>query len=93
MKKTKEAFLSLDSRSDILVYGCKTESEASEEAKQEYPELFDADEDMHFTITDTVSYKCLDCLSRWISDDVCGECGEYRLSKRAEQVYFIETHY
>ncbi len=37
----------------------------------------------------TTSYKCLDCGSFWISDDVCGECGEFRLSKRPIPTYYL----
>lgn len=34
--------------------------------------------------------KCLDCDSWWVTDDsVCGECGEYRLSKKYKEVYWF----
>ncbi len=53
----------------------------------EFPEIMEDYEidDMELT----TSYKCLDCGSFWISDDVCGECGEFRLSKRPIPTYYL----
>lgn len=33
--------------------------------------------------------KCLDCESYWTGDDVCGECGQMRLSKRGHWAWYL----
>lgn len=33
---------------------------------------------------------CLDCASIWVDDEgICGECGEYRLSKKVTPAYWF----
>ena len=40
-------------------------------------------------------HRCIDCEMEWTHDGdyVCGECGEYRLSKKYKEVYLFEKKY
>lgn len=87
MRKT-EVFESSEMQGDYYIQFAKDKNEAWEVAIAEYPQILEnyKKEDLQI---DTM-YRCLDCQSYWISDDVCGECGEYRLSKVKIPVYKLE---
>lgn len=87
MKKQIEVFRDVENSGSFLVYNAKDKKEALLTLEFEYPEV--KGEFKIKDIKDTFSYKCLDCLSYWISEDVCGECGEDRLSKKAIQVFYF----
>jgi hypothetical protein len=70
---------------------CKTREEAFELIRGEHPDGEDNDFDRTADeLNEVIMYPCLDCKSSWVSDDVCGECGEYRLSKRGKAVWYLE---
>lgn len=86
--KHKEVFEDIEQEGNFLVYGARGVMEAILFLEREYPEtrkVFAASDGR-----EVATYKCLDCGSYWISDDVCGECGEYRLSKRAKYCFYFE---
>lgn len=42
-------------------------------------------------LKEVVMRPCLDCNSSWVSDDVCGDCGEHRLSKRSYKAWTLSA--
>lgn len=80
MKKEIEIFPNWEMEDELIIVGKCTAEDALELAKKEYPEtssIYEVD-----CVHPVEMHRCLDCGSLWISDDVCGECGEPRLSKR-----------
>ena len=71
---------------------CKTKEEAWELIQCEAPDA--EDDDFPYTIADLQQVEmrpCLDCGTAWATDDnVCGECGEPRLSKRGYLAWYLE---
>lgn len=87
MKNKIKIYPNVEDRREIFVEGATGENSALMYLESEYPELKGK-----FTPKDgkiVFLSICLDCESYWINDDVCGECGEYRLSKRQKQAYFF----
>jgi DNA-directed RNA polymerase subunit RPC12/RpoP len=87
MRKNIEVFEDMEEKGHYLVYGTRGVMEAMIALEFEYPEtkgIFKPKDARECT-----SYKCLDCGSHWISDDVCGECGEYRLSKKGRELFYF----
>lgn len=71
---------------------CETKEQAWELILEEHPDSDDADFDRTIDELKQVWMRpCLDCQSAWVSDDVCGECGEPRLSKRGYFVWYLEA--
>lgn len=59
------------------------------ELEKEYPEIkgfFNVQDGEFVPMQD-----CLDCGSGWVTsdDEICGECGEYRLSKKKRWVWWF----
>jgi len=85
---TIEVFPDRENQGGFLVFGSNEDMyeamKAIGEYDEEYKDYFAAED-----CTFSTCYECLDCGSYWISDDVCGECGEYRLSKRGRECWYI----
>ena len=95
MKKNIDIYPNTDQPDELLVQGKCTAQEALDLAKKEYPV-----EATLYTIKNVQPIKMQKCLDDGylnvtvaegccISDDVCGECGEYRLSKRLIDGWWI----
>jgi ribosomal protein L32 len=85
--KRIKVFEDIENRGYYIVEGANSPEEALKYLALEYPEtkdIFKAEQGKSVRM-----YKCLDCESYWISEDVCGECGEYRLSKKSRQAYYF----
>lgn len=86
-KKEISVYPNVEDRKEYFVEGATGENSALMYLESEYPEIKG-----RFTPKDARLVHmsiCLDCNSYWINDDVCGECGEYRLSKRYHEAYFF----
>lgn len=69
-----------------------TREEAFELISADHPD--GEDEDFQYTAEDlkeVTMRPCKDCGSSWTGDDICGECGEDRLSKRSYRAWYLET--
>lgn len=91
MKKNIEVYEDIEEKGSYLVYGSKNMADAVKALSLEYSESvgkINIEQSKY-----VASYKCLDCESYWTSDDVCGECGEYRLSKRAKWCWYFQKNY
>jgi hypothetical protein len=87
MKKKTSIFTDLENPDCFIASGQKNKAEVLKDLFGDYPETVgNYTED---SIKHAIMYKCLDCESYWISDDVCGDCGEYRLSKRAIPCWYV----
>lgn len=90
-KKVPETGTVIDDRFSFLTFYAESPMEAWLTAIKEYPEVLDL-----YTIEDQKLIdmsKCKDCGTWWVSEDcICGECGEDRLSKKREQVYWLTKH-
>lgn len=89
-KKIINVFEDVENLGNWYITYTKDKEKAWKQAIFDYPEIT-----KQFTIDDmeeVIMYKCLDCESYWVSDDVCGECGEYRLSKRQTPSYHIGNY-
>lgn len=85
--KRIELFKDCEQELSYFVGGAKNNEEALKYFEIEYPEMkgvFLLPE-----IQEVSMYKCLDCGSYWVSDDVCGECGEFRLSRKGKEYYHL----
>lgn len=88
MKKKPEASEDVEISGNYYALYCKNREEAWRVVIEDYPEAVQS-----YTIDsfeEVIMYKCLDCNSMWVSDDVCGECGEFRLSKKQIPAYYLE---
>lgn len=69
-----------------------TREEAWELILGELPDSEDKDFDRTIDELQQVAmHKCLDCGSYWTGDDVCGECGEARLSRRFHYAWYLSN--
>lgn len=90
MKKKKiEVYPNVEDRDEFFVEGATGENSALMYLELEYPEVKGKFKPRNAKLV--FMSKCLDCESFWTNEDVCGECGEYRLSKRQHPAYFF-TH-
>lgn len=87
MRKGADSFEDCENKGSYFVWGVKGPLEALMVLSIHWPETKDmfTPKDVH----DGFLRKCLDCDSMWMSEDVCGECGEYRLSKREKPCYYV----
>lgn len=86
-KKETQVFEDCENPGSYLISYFKNREDAWKCALKEYPEIA-----IKYTIDDmqlTHTNKCLDCLSSWIGDDLCGECGEPRLSRINVPTYYL----
>lgn len=89
MRKGAESFEDSENRGNYFVWGVKGPMEALMVLGIHYPETKDKFKPKD--AKEAYLRKCLDCDSYWVSEDVCGECGEYRLSKREKFCYYVKT--
>lgn len=87
MKKQISVYPNVENKNEYFVEGATGENSALMYLESEYPEVKGKFTPKNARIV--FMSVCLDCKSNWINDDVCGECGEYRLSKRQKQAYFF----
>lgn len=74
---------------NFFVEGAHDNAEAIKYLEIEYPETKGVF--LQKDVQEVTMHECLDCRSYWVSDDVCGECGEMRLSKRCKYAYSFES--
>lgn len=92
MKKKQPVAFQCSENTGYFAENCATREEAFDLIRAEHPDGEDAD--FSFTAEDLKEVKmrqCIDCHSAWTGDDVCGECGESRLSKRFYYAWYLET--
>jgi len=90
-KKMPSAYRCIEN-TGYFAENCKTKEEAWELIQGEMPDS--EDDDFPYTIAnlEEVEFRpCLDCHSAWTGDDVCGDCGEARLSKRGYLAWYLAT--
>ncbi len=90
MKRKIEVYPNVENKDEYFVEGAKGEVSALMYLEIEYPEVKGRfkPKDAHMVFMS----KCLDCETYWTNEDVCGDCGESRLSKRAKPAYFFYQH-
>lgn len=80
----KSIFRDMENQNTWFILGCQGREEARKVVLKEFPDqLFNN----HNRLVEVQMRKCLDCGSYWVSDDICGECGEDRLSKRVLKAF------
>jgi hypothetical protein len=84
----KEILSDMEDRNNYFVLGCRDKTEALKLIKKE---MFNKGNLTISELSEVVMKKCLDCGSSWVSDDVCGECGEDRLGKREKRAFMFEV--
>lgn len=80
MAKKIEVFRDMEDSDSYFVYGTEDAGTARVYLEIEYPETKNI-----FSLINAKEVrmsKCLDCGSWWTGDNTCGECGEFRLSRR-----------
>lgn len=87
MNKEISVYPNVEDRKEIFVEGATGENSALMYLEVDYPELKGKFKPKDARVV--FLSRCLDCNSYWINDDVCGECGEYRLSKKQKSTYFF----
>lgn len=86
--KRIKVFRDIEMHGNFFVEGAKNNEEAMKYLEFEYPET--KGQFLLKDVQEVTMHKCLDCESYWVSDDVCGECGEMRLSNRCKYAYSFE---
>jgi hypothetical protein len=88
MKKKLEIYRDCEDSDSYFVEGVDGEVSALMQIEINYPEAKGVFKPKDGRLV--LMSKCLDCESWWINeDDLCGECGEPRLSKRAHHAYYF----
>lgn len=89
MTKGAVSFEDCENKGNYFVLGVKGPMEALMLLGIHYPETKDKFKPKD--AKEAYLRKCLDCESYWMSEDMCGDCGEYRLSKREKSCYYVKT--
>lgn len=83
-----EVFEDKENRGSYFIQGATGELSALALLEREYPEIKGLFLPKH--ARSVFLSKCLDCESFWINEDeICGDCGEMRLSKRQKHAYYF----
>lgn len=91
MKKKISIYPNVEDKNEYFVEGVSGECEALMILESEYPEIKGKFKPKNARVV--YLSKCLDCESYWINEDVCGDCGEYRLSKRQHEAYYFSKRH
>jgi len=82
------AFQDYENKGSYFVEGATGETSALLFLEVEYPECAGEFKPKDARLVEMA--MCLDCHSWWVGDDqLCGECGEDRLSKKYKDVYWF----
>jgi len=90
MKKKKPITYKCIEGTGYFAENCTTKEEAWELILGELPDSEHDDFDRTIDeLQEVIMRPCIDCRSAWTGDDVCGECGEHRLSKRGYYAWYL----